>query len=127
MFDCLAVSVQLPDVDAGDSSIIRVVVEKIEKVHVHPYIVAGGDNAVDNDAGPSAFPCDLTEELAKRDRTVCNQRIVLDVCGADEFGRALLRLLLVDHQIIEDEDIALVAHRPAIVDVYDFDHGWLLL
>jgi hypothetical protein len=51
---------------------------------------------------------------------------VLDVCGADEFGRALLRLLLVDHQIIEGEDIVLVANGTAIVDVNDFDHGWLL-
>ncbi len=55
MFDCLAVGVQLPDVDAGGSRIIRVIVEEIQKVHVHPYIVAGGDNAVDDDAGPGVF------------------------------------------------------------------------
>jgi hypothetical protein len=28
-----------------------------------PYILADGDDAVDNDAGPGAFPCDLGEEL----------------------------------------------------------------
>ena len=63
MFDCLAVGVQLVDVDAGDSRIIRVIVEEIQKVHVRPYIVADGDDAVDNDAGTGAFPCDLGEEL----------------------------------------------------------------
>ena len=64
MFDCLAVGAQLVDVDAGDSRITRVIVEEIQKVHVRPYIVAGGDNAVDDDAGSGTFPCDLAKELA---------------------------------------------------------------
>jgi hypothetical protein len=64
MFDCLAVGVKLVDVDTGYSRIVRVVVEEIQKIHVRPYIVAGGDNAVDDDLGPGAFPCDLAEELA---------------------------------------------------------------
>jgi hypothetical protein len=70
MFDCRAVGVELVDVDAGDSRIIRVIVEEIQKVDVCPYIVAGGDNAVDDDAGPGAFPCDLAEEtcLARPNR-----------------------------------------------------------
>ncbi len=63
MFDSLAVGVHLVDIDAGDSRIIRVIIEKIQKIHVRPYIVADGDDAVDNDAGPGAFPCDLGEEL----------------------------------------------------------------
>src|SRR5258705_3864251 len=63
MLDCLAVGVHLVDVDAGDSRIIRVIIEEIQKVHVRPYIVADGDDAVDDDAGPGAFPCDLAEEL----------------------------------------------------------------
>ena len=73
MFDCLAVGVHLVDVDAGDSRIIRIIVEEIQKVHVRPDVVADGDDAVDDDAGPGAFPRDLAEEFAERDRTVCNQ------------------------------------------------------
>ena len=64
MFDCLSVGVEFVDVNAGDSRITRVVVEEIQEVHMRPYIVAGGDNAVDDDAGPGTFPCDLAEEFA---------------------------------------------------------------
>ena len=64
MFDCLAVAVELVDVNASDSRITRVVVEEIRKVHMCPYIVAGGDNAVDDDSGLGALPCDLAEEFA---------------------------------------------------------------
>jgi hypothetical protein len=64
MFDCLAVAVELVDVNASDSRITRVVVEEIQKVHMRLYIVAGGDNAVDDDAGLGALPCDLAEEFA---------------------------------------------------------------
>ena len=56
-------SVELVDVDAGNSRITRVIVEEIQKVHMRPYIVANGDNAVDDDTGLGAFPCDLAEEL----------------------------------------------------------------
>jgi hypothetical protein len=94
---------------------------------VRPYIVADGDDAVDDDAGPGTFPRDLGEELPQRDRTVCDQRVVLDVSEADEFGRALFRLLRVDHQIVEGEDVVLVADGAAIICINDFDHGWLLL
>jgi hypothetical protein len=55
VFDRLAVGIQLVDVDASDSRIIRVIVEEIQKVHVRPYIVAGGDKAVDDDAGPGSL------------------------------------------------------------------------
>jgi hypothetical protein len=41
MFDCLAVGVHFVDVDAGDSRILRFIIEKIQKVDVRPYIVAG--------------------------------------------------------------------------------------
>jgi len=94
---------------------------------VRPYIVADGDDAVDDDAGPGAFPRDLGEEFPQRDRTVCDQWVVLDVSWAYEFGRTLFRLLRVDHQIVEGEDIVLVANGAAIVGVNDFDHGRLLL
>ena len=63
MFDCLAVGVHLVDVDAGDPRILRVVIEEIQKVDVRPHIVADGDDAVDDDAGPSAFSRDLGEEF----------------------------------------------------------------
>ena len=63
MFDCLAVGVDLVDVDAGDPRIVRVVVEEISESLRAPYIVANGDNAVDDDTGLGAFPCDLAEEL----------------------------------------------------------------
>ena len=53
---------------------IPVIIEEIQKVHVRPYIVADGDDGVDDDAGPGAFPCDLAEEVPQRDRTVCDQR-----------------------------------------------------
>src|SRR5271167_3820548 len=56
MFDCLAVGVHLVDVNAGDPGILRVVIEEIQKVYVRPDIVADGDDAVDDDAGPGAFP-----------------------------------------------------------------------
>jgi len=59
----------------------RIIIEEIQKVHVRPYIVADGDDAVDDDAGPGAFPCNLAEERSQRDRTVCDQRVVLDVSG----------------------------------------------
>jgi hypothetical protein len=38
-----------------------------------------------------------------------------------------LAVLRGDHQIVEGEDIVLVANGAAIVGVNDFDHGWLLL
>ena len=63
MFDCIAVGVHPVNVDARDSRIIRVIIKEIQKVHVRPYIVADGDDAVDNDAGSGALPCDLREEL----------------------------------------------------------------
>ena len=69
MFDCLAVGVHLVDVDAGDPGILRVVVEEIQKVYVRPYIVADGDDAVDDDTGLGVFPRDLGEEFPQRDRS----------------------------------------------------------
>jgi hypothetical protein len=47
---------------------------------------------------------------------------VLDICGTDKIGRGLLRLLLVDHQIIEDEDIVLVANGTAVTGIDEHDH-----
>jgi hypothetical protein len=125
MFDCPAVGVELVDVDAGDPCIIRVIIEEIEKVDVRPYVVASSNNAVDDDASPRAFSRDLAEEFAQGDRAVCDQRIVLDVCGADEFGCSFFRLFLVDHQIIEGKNTVFVANGAAIVDVNDLDHSWL--
>ena len=87
MFDGFSVGVHLVDVDAGDSRILRIVVEEIQKIHVRPYVVADGDDPVDDDARAGAFLGDLGEELPQRDRTVCNQRVVLDVSGAYESGR----------------------------------------
>jgi hypothetical protein len=75
MFDCLAVGFHLVDVDAGDPRILRVVIEEIQKFYVRPYVVADGDNAVDDDAGSSAFPRDLGEEsLARSNR----HRLIVD-------------------------------------------------
>ena len=56
MLDRLAVGVHLVDVDAGDPRILRVVIEEIQKIYMGPYIVADGDDAVDDDAGPGVFP-----------------------------------------------------------------------
>jgi hypothetical protein len=48
---------------------------------------------------------------------------VLDVSGNEEPGCGLLRLLLVDHQIIEGEDGVLVANGAAVVGINEFNHG----
>jgi len=42
-------------------------------------IVADGDDAVDNNAGLSAFLGDLAEELPQRVGTIRNEPVVLDV------------------------------------------------
>ena len=90
---------------------------------MRPYIVIDGDDAMDHDASPGTFSCDLGEELPQCKRTVCDQRVVLDVVGAHIFGCSLFRFLRVDHQIVEREDVILVANGAAVVGVNDFDHG----
>jgi len=110
MLNRLAVGVELVDVDAGDPGVFRIIVKEIQKVDVRPYIVASSNNAVDDDADPRAFSRDLAEEFAQGNRAVCDQRVVLDVCGTDEFGRSFFRLFLIDHQIIEGKHV--VSLRP---------------
>src|SRR5260221_4739645 len=126
MLDGLSVGVHFVDIDTGDPRIIRVVVEQVQKVHVRPYIVADGDDAVDDNAGASAFPGDLTKKLSQCDGAVGNERIVLNVRWTDELGRGFLRFLLVDHLFIKGKNIVFVANGAFIVVVYDLDHGWLL-
>jgi hypothetical protein len=48
---------------------------------------------------------------------------MLDICRTDKFGRALLRLLLVDHQVIEGKDIVDVANSTAVIRIDELDHG----
>ena len=86
MLDGFSVGIHLVDVDAGDPGIIRIVVEQIQKIHVSPHIVAESDDLVDDDACLRAFAGDLAEELPQRVWTVRNERVVLDVRGADELG-----------------------------------------
>ena len=88
-----------------------------------PHIVANGDDLVDDDARVGAFPGDLAEELPQRAWTVRDERVVLDVRGTDESGDELLRLLLVDHQIIEAKDVVLVANSAAVIGIKKLDHG----
>ena len=75
----LSVGVHFVDVDTGDPRIVRVIVEQIQKIHVSPHIVADGDDAVDHNAGASAFSSDLTKKLSQSDGAVRNERVVLDV------------------------------------------------
>ena len=41
----------------------------------------------------------------------------------EEFGRSFFRFLLVDHQIVEDEDVVLVTNGAAIFGVDEYKHG----
>lgn len=68
-------------------------------------------------------PGDLAEELAERFGPVRDERIVLDVVGGHELADGFLRLLLVDHQIIETQDVGLVARGAAVVWVDKLNHG----
>ncbi len=41
-----SVGVHSVDIDTGDSRILRVVVEQIQKIHVGPHVIADCDDAV---------------------------------------------------------------------------------
>jgi len=40
MLDCSSVSIHFVDVNSGDTRVLRIVVEQIQKEHVRPHIVA---------------------------------------------------------------------------------------
>src|ERR1700759_1309206 len=101
MFDRLTVGVHLIDVDTSDPRIIRIVVEEIQEIYMGPYVIAGGDNAMDDDASTGALARNLGKELSQRDGAVRDEWVVLNVCGTYELRRRLFGLLLVDHQIVE--------------------------
>src|SRR6185436_18415569 len=61
VFDGLSISVHLVNVDAGDSRVLRIVVEQIEEMDVCPDVVADGDDPMDLDSGECAFPRDLAK------------------------------------------------------------------
>jgi hypothetical protein len=93
---------------------------------VGPHVVAHGDDLVHNDPRSGALSGDLSEELTQGYGPVRDQRVVLDVPRPNEFGRTLLGLLRVDHQLVELEDVVLVADGAAVVGVEDLDHELLL-
>src|SRR5258708_12893554 len=97
MLDGLSVGVHFVDIDTGDPRIIRVVVEQVQKIHVRPYIVADGDDAVDDNSGASAFPGDLTKKLSQADGSFANDRILLNLRSPHQLSRASPRFLLVPH------------------------------
>jgi hypothetical protein len=55
MLDRLSIAIHPVDIDSGDSRILRIVVEQIQKIYVSPDIIADGDDAVDDDSGFGAF------------------------------------------------------------------------
>jgi hypothetical protein len=119
MLYALSVDVHFVDVDTRYPCILRVVIEQIQKIHVRPNVVADGDDAMDHNASQPAFRRDLAKELSQRLRPVGNERVVLDVRGTGEPGRGFLRLLPVDHQIVEGEDSVLVANSADVKIVLD--------
>ena len=123
MLDCSSVGIHFVYVNSGDTRVPRIVVEQIQKIHVRPHIVADGDDLMDDNARLGALFGDLAEEFSQRVRAVRNERVVLDIRGADEFAYEFLRLLLVDHQIIKAKDVVLIANGATIVDINGFNHG----
>jgi hypothetical protein len=65
VLDRLAVGIHSVDVDSGDSRIVRIVIEQIQKIEVGPDIVTDGDDAVDDYAGSGALVGDLAEVFAE--------------------------------------------------------------
>ena len=123
MLDGLSVGIQLVDVDSGDSRVIRIVVEQIQKIHVSEHVVVDGDDLVNDDTRTRALLRHLAKELSQCGRTVANKGVVLNVSRAEILGCSLLRLLLVDHQFIEAKNDVLVTNGATIIAVYEFDHG----
>jgi hypothetical protein len=56
-------------------------------------VVADGDDPVNHDASLFMLLRDLAEILTQRDRSVCNQRVVLDIVPTKKLRRRLFRLL----------------------------------
>ena len=58
----LAIGIHLGDVDAGDPTVFRVVVEQIDKMDVCPDIIVDGDDPVDHDPQMGTILGDLVEK-----------------------------------------------------------------
>ena len=91
----LAIGVHLEDVNAGNPTVLRVVVEQIHEMDVCPDIVVDGNDPVDHDPQIGAIPDDLVEKPGQRGCTIRNQRIVLDVAVLEPFldGAAVVRAM----------------------------------
>src|SRR6267378_1095008 len=118
----VGIGIQLVDVDSGDSRVIRIVVEQIQKIHVSEHVVVDGDDLVNDDTRACALLRHLAKELSQCGGTVANKGVVLNVSRAQILGCSLLRLLLVDHQFIQAKNDVLVTNGAAIIAVYEFDH-----
>jgi hypothetical protein len=116
------VGVHFVNVDACDPRIHWVIVEQVQEIHMSPHIIADGNNLVYDNTGTRPFPRDLAEIQPERDRTVWDERVMLNLSGAEKPRRSFLRLLLVDHQFVEFENVVLIANRATIVNVHYLDH-----
>jgi hypothetical protein len=81
MLYSLSVGVHFVDIDAGDSRILRVIVEQVQEIHVCPNVIADCDDAVDDNASAGAFARDLAKKLPQRYRTVWNERVMGSALG----------------------------------------------
>ena len=70
------------------------------------------------------------EIFSERRGTVSNQWIVLDVTGNKKLSRALFRLVLIDHHLIERQNVVDVADSVLIARInqnevgFAFTTGW---
>ena len=51
----LSVCVHFVDIDTGDSRVLRIIVEQIQKIHVRPPVFADCNDAVDDNSRACTF------------------------------------------------------------------------
>lgn len=77
-----SVSVHLVDIDAGDPPVLGVIRQQIHKIHVGEYVVADGDDPMDNNMCARMRRLHAGEVFAERGPSVRNQRVVLSPFNA---------------------------------------------
>jgi len=89
------------------------------KLDMSPNVIAQRDDLVQFDVKLGIGLEELADKARQAIRTIGNGRIVFNVVGYKVLGRRLRRLLLIDQQFIEGEDVVLVARAAGIGGVDD--------
>src|SRR5579864_7143493 len=110
MLYSFAFRVHLVKINAGNPTVVWVITEQIDEVHVRPNVVAYSDDSVNHNSQIRAIFRHLAKEPRQTYRTIWDERIVLDVVGYEEFPHGFFGVFLVDHRVVQREDVFLVAN-----------------